>query len=47
MNSYLWIYKMYNRVVAEILELGIEEEYTEQLENLSARASQFEIELYY
>ena len=46
-NYYLSIDKMYNSAVAGILELGIEEEYTERLNNTSSRASEFGLELYY
>ncbi len=46
-NYYLSVEKMYHSAVNGITELGLIEEYSERLENISARASEFGLELYY
>ncbi len=46
-SYYSSIYKMYNNAIIGIAELGIQEEYEEHLDNLSYRASEFGLELYY
>ena len=46
-NYYLSVDKMYHSAVNGIAELGLIDEYAERLENISARASEFGIELYY
>ncbi|WP_346859522.1 hypothetical protein [uncultured Draconibacterium sp.] len=46
-NYYLSVDKMYHSAVNGIAELGLIDEYSERLENLSVRASEFGLELYY
>ncbi len=46
-NYYLSVDKMYQSAVNGIAELGLNDEYSERLENISARASEFGLELYY
>ena len=46
-NYYLSVDKMYRSAVNGIAELGLIDEYTERLETISARASEFGLELYY
>lgn len=46
-NYYLSVDKMYHSAVNGIAESGLIDEYAEKLENISARASEFGLELYY
>ncbi len=46
-NYYLSIGRMYNNAITGIVELGLEDEYCDRLENLSYRASEFGLDLYY
>lgn len=46
-NYYLSVDKMYNSAVNGIAELGLIDEYTQRLENISSKASEFGLELYY
>lgn len=46
-NYYLAVVKMFNSAVNGIVELGLIDEYTERLESISVRASEFGLELYY
>ncbi|MCG6191572.1 DUF6155 family protein [Maribellus maritimus] len=46
-NYYLSVDKMFHSAVNGTTELGLVDEYSERLENISARASEFGLELYY
>lgn len=46
-NYYVSVVKMYDSAVSGIGELGLGDEYSERLEKISERASEFGLELYY
>lgn len=46
-NYYVSVVKMYDSAVTGIAQLGLIDEYAEKLENISSRASEFGLELYY
>lgn len=46
-NYYVSVIKMFDSAVSGIVELGLEDKYSERLENISLRASEFGLELYY
>ncbi|MBI9059100.1 MAG: hypothetical protein JEZ01_15155 [Labilibaculum sp.] len=45
-NYYVSVVKMYYSAVNGIAQIGLIDEYTERLENISSRASEFGLELY-